>query len=311
MTDDETNQIEAAVAAYRTQLAAAADLGRADAAEIEEHLRLLIGELLEHGVPAAVAIEEAAHRLGEPAAIGLEHARVRTGFGTKLPAWRARMAAVAILAQIVMMFMTWPRSRELLGGGELALATLLAGALALRSSWARGVLLGACAYQVVWSVVCPWPVSLEMIVLSVIAAALLAPWKRGELRWPGAALALLYPAYVGSTWALALSITDRSGHVVLPSGAYLGVACVLVAGAGIVLRAKWAAIPALGAAFAQLAAVTFAWSIHGSHHAPIDEWARLSMLMILGLGATCAIAVAAIAWRSGRASVGSLRDVLA
>ena len=185
-------EIETAVAAYTSELLAEAELGRAEIAELEDHLRTLIGELREHGLPAGEAIAVAARRLGDPRSVAREHARVRSVFGSRLGRARAWSIVALMVPMLASGFanVTGVWSRNMI---ELSAGFVLSLAMMARLTWARPILLGGIAF---------WTLAVGLFWLSfpgtnpawlVVHAGLLAflvPWRRGEITRVGAALAL-------------------------------------------------------------------------------------------------------------------------
>ncbi|HEY4059429.1 MAG TPA: permease prefix domain 1-containing protein [Kofleriaceae bacterium] len=312
MSDDK--ELEAAVAAYREQLRAEADLGKTDLAEIEDHLRDLITELRDHGMPLAEATREAATRLGDPRVIAKEHARVRTPFGAKLPRWRAWIAAAAVIAQVICVlhgaagFVTGPL--EIV---QLALGVGFAVGIVFGATWMRPIVLAAALWQSAWGLCNLWPeaaLAAGLWPASVITAAMLLPWKRNELRLPAVALALLYFAFLGASWLVNLQVTNAAGAVILaPTGASIGFACVFVAGAGVVLRARWAA--ACSAVVAGVLLNGFIDVTTFMRSMKVSTELAVFTCSVLAGGAVCAAIASVVAWRTARSGIGTLRDVLA
>ena len=266
MTDDVTDT-DRAIEHYRAELQAEAELARGDLAEIEDHLRSLIDELRAGGLPAGEAIAEAARRLGDPRQLAREHARVRTPFGARLSRARA-WSAVALLAPLFYLQLCatvrygWTAHAAL----ELALSAGVLVALAARLPWARAMVLGVLFTIVGWDVM--WlagggggtHLGLELLA-SGGALAFTIPWGRHELS-PGAlALALLGPAYAAAATIMQLQITWADHTVVHPPWGPLALAGVLAAGAGAVVRGRWAVAPCMLAAGALVLATAQMWSL--------------------------------------------------
>jgi hypothetical protein len=298
---------------YRSELVAEAELANGDLDEIEDHLRSLVGELRERGMPRALAIAEACRRLGEPRAIAREHARVRTPFGARLTRTRAWSAAVLLLAPIIYFNVVRPVHELTSAAGiDMMLAWIGVVAMVTRRTWARpiwlGSLLAGVPWTAVWVVTEPTAVGIATLVTMLGAAAFLVPWRRGELATGGFALVLLGPAYAPALSSLNLMLSAPHG-VVLPNPlgtiAFVG---VLLAAGGIILRARWAAIGAAGAA---VGLVAFAQQIGGmTMRMPHPSLMSTMMVGSVYAGAACAAAAAVLAWRTGRWQLGTLRGVL-
>ncbi len=309
MSTTAPSDIDRAVARYREQLSREADLGRARLDEIEDHLRLLIDDLQATGMPAAQAVTEAARRLGDPRAIARESARVRTPFGAKLPMWRALAVIAIFLPQIA-----WgPVTDTWMGLAERVIGGALCGAMLLRSAWARAVLFGIMGWSVVWTIVRlgaglgEWGPPAWMIATQLAGLALLAPWRRADLTAPGWALALLYPMYCAGAWFMGWMVTDSLGLMPIPDAIY-AVAGVLLAGVGLVLRARWAALPAIAA----VAVMVMWFGFLAETRFRMENAAAVQAMSLVAAGAciVAGTAIAILAWRSARSTLGTLRGVL-
>jgi hypothetical protein len=295
-------EIEAAIAAYRREIESTAELARGDLDEIEDHLRTLTDELRESGMPAALAVTEAAKRLGDPSALAREHARVRPPFGAKLSPARAWSAA-ALLAVLLGWFVTHlPSSAGAFSSFhpilELACGVVLLAAMIARLSWARPILLGGMAcYATTWlaySAVEPTYLLSPLLVAQLGLVAFLAPWRRGELSAPGIALAL-------QVWAYCTGV-----YVFHPSAPFTIIALIapVLATIGIILRARWSALFAIASAL-MIGATAVRWlSIEVS--APYF-W--VSQLVITS-GALAAAISAVVQFRTARSNLGSFEAVL-
>ena len=294
--------IEAAVAAYRRELVAAAELARGDLDEIEDHLRALALELRDDGMPVAEAVAEAARRLGDPAELAREHARVRPTFGARLSRGRAWSAAglLAIVLGIIVVRLPdssgmWTNMHVVL---ELGLGGLLIVALVARLSWARAVLLGGVGTSVVLMVLLTTlapEASVEpanFLLFGIVA--FLAPWRRRELSTPGWALVL-------QVWAYGTAVIASSWF---PGFAIVASMAGILATGGIILRARWsvvfAGISTIGVvgACVQLAAMPYV-SVYWS-----------ALLVLLATGAVAAVASAVLQYRTARSRLGTFEAVL-
>ena len=303
--------IEAAVAAYRADVLAEAELARADLAELEDHLRALIHELREAGLPTARAITVAAHRLGDPRSVAREHARVRTPFGAKLSrmrAWSVVALMIPLLASgFANVFVLSPRNLL-----ELGFGVVLALAMAARLTWARPILLGGFAFWTAWfvvSLISYGGINPAWLVVHVGLLAFLVPWRRGEITAAGAALALQVCAFSAATFALGFQVSTIDGtfDFVAPA-AQVALVAAIIATAGGVLRARWSALASavsaltLAIALAEISQLRFRIG---------DDLFYAAALAAIGIGAASAAAGAVLAWRSARSRLGTLRGIAA
>ncbi|HTM20957.1 MAG TPA: hypothetical protein VL172_10630, partial [Kofleriaceae bacterium] len=256
------DEIDRAIQDYCHDLQAEAELARGDLHEIEDHMRSLVDELRGRGLPVGAAIAEAARRLGEPRALAREHARVSSPFGARLSrarAWSAAALLAPMLAWLGLYIVpvTGAFSRA---GMELVVGSVLVLALVARRAWARPVLLGGMAFFVLpaalWAALVPGASPLWML-WHLGIAAFLAPWRRRELTPAGWALALHVWTYGAAAFALGFQVTtnDGSWNLVAPAS-QVALGAAMLATAGSLLRARWAALASLLAA-AALAAVVF------------------------------------------------------
>jgi hypothetical protein len=305
------HDIEAAVAAYRAGVLAEAELARADLAELEDHLRALIDELREAGLPTARAITVAAQRLGDPRSVAREHARVRTPFGAKLSrmrAWSVVALMIPLLASgFANVFVMSPRNLL-----ELGFGVVLALAMAARLTWSRPILLGGFAFWTAWYVVSLISydgINPAWIVVHAGLVAFLVPWRRGEITAAGAALALQVCAFSAATFALGFQISTIDGtfDFVAPA-AQVALVAAIIATAGGVLRARWSALASavsaltLAIALAEISQLRFRIG---------DDLFYVAALAAIGIGAASAAAGAVLAWRSARSRLGTLRGIAA
>jgi hypothetical protein len=307
MSNTSGTEIDEAVARYRESISREADIGRATLDEIEDHLRLLVDDLRAKGMPAAVAVTEAAQRLGDPRQLAREHSRVRTPFGSKLPMWRA----LAVIALVIPQLVENVRGSDMmLSSVELAIGLAMCGALVWRSSWSRAVMLGTMAWNAAWSLcmlafteVAP-PV--WMIALSLGALALLLPARRRELTASGWALAMIYPIYVSVAVMSYSQVTVGPGDYVLVP--WIAPAVAILAGAGLVLRARWASIAAIGATVY----LAFFFHLLATLDYHVDHPVALQTILLsyTGVGLLMTLAVAVIGWKTARSNLGLLRGVL-
>jgi hypothetical protein len=310
MKDD----VETAIARYRAQLVAEAELAKSDLAEIEDHLRMLIAELRDRGLPAVDAISEAARRLGDPRLLAREHARVRTPFGARLSRARACSAALLLLT---FLFGALPVARVeglvSYAGFELVLSLAMLVGLALRQTWARAIVLGLLASSFVsfaFATVITREISLIGFVQLVTfggAFAFVLPWHRRELSGLGWALVLLGPAYQAAMMGLGLYLTSPTGELGHSWGALATVA-VLACGSGILLRARWAAAAAAVGTLALAITTHQVWGLTARIAISTDVHAYF--LGTLLLGAATFAATTWLAWRGARTTLGTLRGVL-
>ncbi len=311
MIDDE----DRAIAQYRRELVATAELAERDLDEIEDHLRSLIDELRASGVPHARAVADACRRLGEPALVAHEHARVRSPFGAKLSRLRA-WGAAALLAPFTLLA---TRALDHFGviswfGLDFALSMIVLAALVARVTWARALMVGTLATSLASNaamlIAMSEPPPHQLLHLACIAGALalIAPWRRGELTRAGAALALLAPGYAAAMRSLMLFITAPGGAVMANLFAIAVLAAIVLAGLGIVLRARWSA---LAAALAAAALVGNAQDLWGLTFRLADAGAaRVLLLGPLLVSAGAAAVSAVLAASTSRSRLGTLDGVL-
>lgn len=303
-----------AIEAYRKQLAAEADLAAGDLDEIEDHLRSLTDDLRERGMPASVAVAEAARRLGDPRTVAREHARVRPAFGAKLSRARAWSAAALMLPMLVVSaysLVEYDLPVVSRFGTEIALGLVLFLALIARVSWARPVLLGGIPFYMASCVVAllAWPEAQWFwVVLHLGIIAFLAPWRRGELSRPGIALSLQVWAYAAAGYALNFQYTSANDDTLaIAPTAHVALVAAVIATVGGIMRARWSAVAAM------LSAVTLAlatFDIAGLDFKFAN--AELMGVAVIGLLTSGAIAAAVggiLAWRSARSTFGSLRGI--
>jgi hypothetical protein len=309
MTDG--NDIERAVAAYRAEVVAEAELGHADLAEIEDHLRALIDELRASGLPAAQAVTEAARRLGEPRAVAREHARVRTTFGARL----SRMRTWSVVALMLPLLASALPHIDRLPWNfvfNFWFHVVLAIAFATRRTWTRPILLGGYASSMGWSVASvlthPEIVHPHWGTVAVVGLlAFLVPWRRGEMSRAGVALALT--AFASGAAAIAMGwIVDRNGNAlnVAPAGAYAFILSI-VATVGGVLRARWSTFASTASAVALAVAVVQVATLRFR----VVEPAVVATLALIASGAVAAAVAAALSWRSASSRLGTLRHLAA
>ena len=307
-----SDEIETAVATYTAELLAEAELGRAELAELEDHLRTLIAELRAQGMPAAQAVTEAAHRLGQPRAIAREHARVRSVFGARIGRARAWSVVALMVPMLVFGAMNVAHTTSI-ALVDLAAAVVLVIAMAARLTWARPIMLGGIAFwtcaEALFFVSFPGAMA-WWVVLHAGLLAFLVPWRRGEITGAGMSLALAVWAFGAATFAMGFQLSTLEGHVFLAPGAVVAVITAFVATLGALLRARWAALASLVAAgglavaCAQLAMLTMRMS------AAAPELFRDVTLALVGSGALAAAIAAVLVWRTTHSRLGSLRALV-
>lgn len=303
MTEDVT-QIEEAIAAYRAELVAEAELARGDLNEIEDHLRALIEELRDtRAIGEAIAL--ARSRLGDPKQLAREHARVRTPFGAKLSRARAWSAAALVAPSLVLSAVAALQGHGGPGVGvHLLVASGMFAALVARRTWAWPILLGNLAGGLAWGAIALLapPYSRWMIAQLACHAgafAFLVPWRRGELSAASWALALLGPAYSAALQMFSVQLTMPNGIVFGNPAVPIAFVAVLVTGATVVWRTRWAAMTAVIAAIALASTAADNWdmTVRMTHSA---VW-RTLFLGQLVVGSCAAFASAVVIWRSRRA----------
>jgi hypothetical protein len=304
------DEIERAVAAYRAEVLAEAELARADIAELEDHLRSLIDELRTGGMPAAQAIAEAARRLGNPRAVAREHARVRTAFGARLSRLRA-WSVVALMVPMLADGFANIHRLLLCNQLEIAFGVVVTLAMALRLTWARPILLGGVAFWSGWFAVSFFSV-LGVNVAWIVAygglLVFLVPWRRGELTGAGTALALQACAFSAATLSLTFEISSSSGLELVAPAAVIAFVAAVIATAGGVLRARWSALAS--AVSALTLAIAFEELLH-LHFTFGPALMHAAMLVMIAAGALSAVVGAVLAWRSAASPLGTLRGIAA
>ncbi len=307
-------EVASAIRGYRDQVVAEAELARGDLDEIEDHLRTLTDELRGTGMPAALAVTEAAHRLGDPRELAREHARVRSAFGAKLSRTRAWSAAMLLAPMLVYFGISvlpyegwWSRAGLELGFGAVLLVALVA-----RLSWARPVLLGGMGFFVLpaalWLGVAPGSTPL-WLVWQLGIVAFLVPWHRRELTAAGAGMALQVWGYGAAALALGFQVTtnDGSWSAVAPA-AQIALGAAIVATTGQLLRARWSAVASGVSTFTLLLAMHEMWSLTFRFAHP--DLYRVCLLGMIASGAAASAASTLLAWRTARSSLGTLESVL-
>ncbi len=300
--------LEHAIAAYRAELCAHADVATADLDELEDHFRCAVEQLRSAGMTSERAIAETLARIGAPRPLSREHVRVRTHFGTRLSRARA-LAAAAVLMPTYIAFVPGAARMFTVGGFgiNLVLSGAMLAALIAGAAWARPIMLGAVlsslAQTAIDQAIGGGALDLARLAAFAAAALLLAPWRRGELPVTALRLALLGPVYTAADalfntqgWAPGAHLLDR------PSGLVAFVA-VGVAGVGGIVRARWATLGAAVAAIALALGIPGLWALAVQmriwHPTP---W-LLDMVCTLVLGIACATTSALL----GSANLGAVR----
>lgn len=309
-------QVDDVIEQYKSELLAEAELARDDLQEIEDHLRTLTEELCERGMPALEAVKAACGRLGEPRAVAREHARVRSPFGARLSRVRSVSAAALLLTlAIASYYYVIPRETMFsVPGLRTILHTMMVIALLARLTWARPIVLGGTAFFTFCAIQhqyvdfgdgLPWLVPLVGTLLFVM------PWRRGELRAAGYALALQALAFGVATVAAGRFFApgDRPPYHMAPA-ALIALTALVIAVSGTVLRARWAAlasgIAAITLVVSAVECAPFFFMI--SVHFAMVEW--LPFVGMLAAGAIAAGIAGVASWRSARTTMGTLQYVL-
>jgi hypothetical protein len=255
MSEDE---LEAAIAGYRTRLRAEGIAQAADLDEIEDHLRALVSDLRASGMTPEAACRQAIARLGDPDALAREHALVRPSFGARLSKARAWSAAalLAIPALVALRDAALdPAAMIRLSGALLLCALVTIIALATRSASARAIGLGYAAFCLPNSIffATVWPTSPATPLLPVAVGAglvvLLGPWRGGELSLAGWALVL-----VAFACPVVTQLHAQAGYlpVFTPTVPTIALVAFAAGALGAFLRLRWAAAPLAVAAAAVL-----------------------------------------------------------
>ncbi len=289
--------LEPAIAAYRAELSAQADVATTDLDELEDHFRSTVEELRAAGMTSERAIAETLARLGDVPALAREHVRVRTAFGPRLSRVRAWTAAAVLLPAYFAFVPVAARMFTVGGFGiNLVLSGAMLAALIAGAAWARPIMLGAVLSSLASTAIVQATegsaLDIARVAAFAAAALLLIPWRRGELPIAAMKLALLGPVYTAADtlfgaqgWAPGAHLLDR------PSGLVAFVA-VGIAGVGGILRARWATHGAALAAIALALGARGLWALAGQmqmwHPTP---W-LLYMLCTVVVGIACATASA-------------------
>ncbi len=309
--EGDMTQIDDAVSEYLSELEAEAELAREDLAELEDHMRSLVEELRATGASTEDAIAQAKRRIGDPKLIAREHARVRSPFGAKLSRARAWSAGGLFLALVVLNFVMFAGRSSYFG--VFVIETVIGGvmgiALVTRLAWARAAVAGFLAYSLVqigigmilngsWA----YP-EWMFVVLQLGAFAFVVPWRRGEIGVGGYALALVVVMWVGASWVISF---ESRNPVFTPEvfAAYGAHVASLLAGVGIVMRARWAAVMAAISSAMLAVAAGFVFDVG----LPAEvEHVRILLVGNVIAGALAAVACARLSWRTARTTLGSLR----
>lgn len=298
--------IDHAIAEYRSELEAEADLAREDLVELEDHLRTLIDDLRATGASSEQAIAQARLRLGDPKLLAREHARVRSPFGAKLSRARAWSAGGLFLGMVGLGWWLYGRPFSSWFAIQLVLGACLSIGVIARLAWARAAMFGYVAYNLVHvgiaAIVFEYRLFPEEGLLVAMEAAVLAfvmPWRRGEIGPAGYALALVCLMFDGSILANWLTHT----YLDAPHVAMLAHAATIATGIAIVMRGRWAA--SMGLVTAACLAIS-AFQLAG-YDGPLAE----IVVPTIAVGALAGVACAAISWRTARTTLGSLRGFLA
>jgi len=311
MIEDEEAAVTAVIDRYRRELVAEAELARSDLDEIEDHLRTLTDDLRAGGMAGAVAVTEAARRLGEPRQLAREHARVGSPFGARLSRTRA-FSVIALLVPALV----WSAIETVPYTGwwsiftlELGFGLVLAGAMAARLGWARPILLGGMVFALGQNLtMLPWFPGVAMwMVWQAGMVAFLMPWRRGEVTTAGVGLALeVWPFLAAANVYLFVSTAPDAWA--LAAAPTIAIAATIAAVCGHVLRARWGAIAAWVASLALVVSAGMVWDLgmrfdHG-------EVIRVGLLAATVLGAVASAASGLVAWRTARSTLGTLAHVL-
>jgi hypothetical protein len=308
-----TQQIDQAIEQYLTELESEAELARDDLAELEDHMRSLIDELRATGATSEQAIAAAKLRLGDPKSIAREHARVRSPFGAKLSRARAWSAGGLFLGLVVVNAIAYGSRATNIEYFvlESLLGVVLGAALLARLSWARAAVAGFVTYNLVHVAIVANSYGADvfqaaeypMIAMQLGVVAFLMPWRRNEIGPAGYALALVCVTYVGATRVIGFEqrLPDITPELI---AAHVAHAAISLAGIGIVMRARWAAVMSVVAAVGLLVAGELVLQIGF----PADaELVRTMLIGTVFAGALAAVLCTRLAWRNARTTLGSLR----
>lgn len=304
-----------AIAEYLCELDAEAELARDDLEELEDHMRSLIAELRATGASSEVAIAQAKLRLGDPRSLAREHARVRSPFGAKLSRTRAWSAGGLFFLMLVLGFVMYGGGSKPVGWYtiELAIGAVLAGALVARLAWARAAVLGYVGYALLHLAVIAGVhgdgltlASRDFVIIAIELGilAFVMPWRRREVGAAGIALALISVMYMGASWVIGFEISAPhlnpeaiAGHVAQVTS--------LVAGIGIVMRARWAAFGSAIAATSMIVAASLLLDVTLQFEGAVAV--RTMLIGTVIAGAVAAVICSVVSWRTARSRLGSLR----
>lgn len=305
------SEIDRVIEQYKRELLGEAELARGDVQEIEDHLRTLTAELCERGMPPADAVRTACESLGDPRAVAREHAKVSSCFGARLSWARTISAASLLLSQVlsnyIVMWINWHKIPDPFAPlAATALGTLMVAALLARLTWARPIVLGATGFMTLFTIeagmgaVDP-DASMLWLVALVGTVVFVMPWRRNELYRAGYALTL--EAFAFSAMAIA-----AGGYI--DTVALVGFFPLVIAIAGTILRARWAAFASAFGAAILLVSVTEVIRYYAGFHelALLGEWLPFASLLLAG--AIAASVAAVTSWRAARSNTGTLQYVL-
>jgi len=323
------NEIDDVIEQYKRELLGETELVSDDVKEIEDHLRALTTELRGSGLSAAEAARAACVRVGDPRAVAREHAKVHLPFGTKLSWPRTLSAAALLLFFVIGGYASLISTRvrvPLPMAVTTVLATVVLAALLARLTWARPLILGALGYVAIATILAviappdgPHGTSPLQLIPVVGTLAFVMPWRRGELSRGGYALLLQSFAFIAMANAAArfgLPHVDPPGPerialVHMAPAALIGFLPALLAVAGAIMRARWAAWASVFAAatlFVSAVEVGRYFIVDFHEFAYAREW--LPFTSMLFAGSLAALVAALSNRRSARSNLGTLRYAL-
>lgn len=310
--EDLVKHVDDAIAQYRRQLEAEAELAESDLDELEAHLRDLAEELRTAGKPALEAVAEAARRLGDPRELAREHARVRTPFGSPLSRSRALSAATIFVIPLIVGMLTFigAPNISMRVWFELGALGVVAIALAARVTWARAIVLGATLQSLALLLLAPAAPDPLYLMCEVGVLAFVAPWRWNEISTAALALALQIWAYGAAAVLLTLQFTaGENGDVLLgPTCATITLICTATGCVASVLRARWSAFASALSAIALFVACGELFMMNFRFDNAFS-W-QLYLFGAVSTGAVAATVAAVLSWRTTPSLRGTLKYVL-
>ena len=133
------------------------------------------------------------------------------------------------------------------------------------------------------------------------------PWRRRELAPAGYAIVLLAWAYHGVSELAMHQLTSPGQVPFVAPGLSIAFVGTLMAGLGVLLRARWAVIAAAAAAvglalgYAEVRTLTFRFAD--------PTLVQIQVLGAIAAGAVAAALAAVVSWRSARSTLGTVAHI--